>query len=82
MNGEVVIPIRYDDLNCVSNDLYIFKLGGNMGLLNKKGEQVVPNKYNRVVPINENLFRLENNERIDYYDVSKSGLITLQMEDE
>lgn len=82
MKGEVVIPIRYDDLNRVGNDLFIFKLGGNMGLLNKKGEQVVPNKYNRVVPISDNLFRLENNERIDYYDVSKSGLITLQMEDE
>jgi hypothetical protein len=80
--GEVVIPIRYDDINRFNNDLFIFKLAGNMGVLNESGEQVVPNKYNRVVPINKSLIRLENNERIDYYDVSNSRLITLQMEDE
>lgn len=80
--GEVVIPIRYDDINRFNDDLFIFKLGGNMGVLDESGEQVVPNNYNRVVPIDKSLIRLENNERIDYYDVSKSRLITLQMEDE
>jgi hypothetical protein len=53
-----------------------------MGVLNQSGEQVVQGDYNRVVPITDNLLRLENNEKIDYFDVSKSRLITLQVEDE
>lgn len=82
VDGEVVIPIRYDDLDRFNENHFIFKLGGNMGILNETGEQVVPNKYNRVVPLSNKLFRLENREKIDYFDVSKSRLITLQMEDE
>jgi len=80
--GELIIPIRYDDLNYFNYDLFIYKLSSNMGVLNRSGEQIVPNKYIRVVPINDNLLRLENNEKIDYYDISESRLITLQMEDE
>lgn len=80
--GEVVIPIRYDDLTRFNDEFFIFKLGGNMGVLDDSGSQVVPNKYSRVVPLNKNLIRLENNERIDYFNVSNSRIISLQMEDE
>jgi hypothetical protein len=80
--GDVIIPIRFDDLNRFNSNLSIYKLGGNMGIVNETGVEVVPNKYNRVVPLTENLLRLENSEKIDYFDVSKSRLITLQVEDE
>ena len=82
IKGEVVVPIRYDDLTRFNDKFLIFKLGGNMGILDYSGNQVVPNKYSRVVPINKNLIRLENNERIDYFNVSNSSIISLQMEDE
>jgi hypothetical protein len=82
MEGEVTIPICYDDLDRFNGDLVIYKIGANMGVLNQSGEQVVQGDYNRVVPITDNLLRLENNEKIDYFDVSKSRLITLQVEDE
>ncbi|MDX1651551.1 MAG: WG repeat-containing protein [Brumimicrobium sp.] len=82
VKGEQVIAPEYDELEWTVSDLILFKKGEETGILDKTGKRILAQTYKRIVPVSESLLRMEDDEKIDYYDVSKSRLITLQLEHE
>ena len=54
-NGNIVIPLKYDDAKDFSEGLASVKLNGKWGYIDKSGNEVIPLKYNEADNFSEGL---------------------------
>ena len=67
-NGEVVIPVEYDDAEDFSGGFARVRKDGKYGLIDTKGEIVVPLEYDCVGRFSEGLVMVEKDEEWGYLD--------------
>lgn len=73
--GKVIIPIQYDDIQRLKNHLFRVESAGKVGVLSVDGKIVVPLNYTKITKISPTIYRLINNQSINYYDISQHKLI-------
>lgn len=78
LEGNEVIPIEYDDLTWQEGDYYVYQQMGRVGLINTQGEDVLRKTFQRISKLRKGLLRLEDQEEIAYFDITKKELITLK----
>ena len=54
-NGNIVIPLKYDDAKDFSEGLASVKLNGKWGYIDKSGNEVIPLKYNEADDFSEGI---------------------------
>ena len=57
----------YDDINFFNNGFAIVRSGGNVGIIDKKGNKIIPTEYNWI-NIEKNYFATSKNDMITYFD--------------
>ncbi len=76
--GEEITAIEYEELNRIANGYFIYTAQRRQGLMNSIGNLVFDQTYQRITKMNEGLLRLEDQNSIAYFDITKSELITLK----
>ena len=67
-NENIIIPFKYDEISHQGSSLYMVRLGDNYGIINLKGEVMVP--------INYKYFKSEWGGG-EYYRIQKDGIISI-----
>ena len=71
LDKEVVVPIgEYDSIQIVRNDLLLAQKNGLSGLLNAKGEVVVPVRYSDVRWFTSSLIAVKSGNKWGFYNVN------------
>lgn len=78
LEGEEVTPLQFEDLSRINQGYFIFKSQGRFGLMDATGKQVLQHTYQRISEVRSDLLRLEDQNGIAYFDITKNELITLK----
>lgn len=71
-NGVEIIPPKYDRIEHFENGYAKVRITGFSGLSNLKGELIVQPDYEYISYAGQGLFRVEQGEKIGYFDLSGS----------
>ncbi|MBK7408059.1 MAG: WG repeat-containing protein [Saprospirales bacterium] len=69
-NGVEIIPPKYDRIEHFENGYAKVRIKGFSGLSNLKGELIVQPDYEYISYAGQGLFRVEQGEKIGYFDLS------------
>lgn len=69
VNGSIVIQPRYDMLTFMIDELATFTINEKLGLINLKGQIVVPAKFENIEENTNELFTVVENGHISLYDI-------------
>jgi outer membrane protein assembly factor BamD (BamD/ComL family) len=78
LKGEEIAPLEYEDLLRTEAGIFIFRKNGMFGLLDSKGKLMMEKTYQRIIERGDGLYRLENTDEIEYYDITKGEFISLK----
>ncbi|WP_107039806.1 WG repeat-containing protein [Brumimicrobium mesophilum] len=78
LENEEIIPIAFESIKRMSNDILLVKQAGFYGLLTISNETVVASNYDRIQELSPNLFQLIKGQNVTYYEVNNNRIISLQ----
>lgn len=76
LNGELVIPFEYDEIQNFQNNLAGVKKSNKWGFINKKGQLIIPLKYEEVASFHEGLAAVKLNNKWGYINTSGNSVIS------
>jgi hypothetical protein len=65
---------KYETVSHFSDDLYIVKLKGKMGVINETDKIVIPIEYDMIYPLHEGLARFKQNNRYGFMNIKGEKL--------
>lgn len=80
MNGEIVIPYSYEELQTSSENMVAFYEGGLWGFFNTKGEKIIPAEYEFVGSFSEGLALASKNQLFGYINTKGKVVIPFQFD--
>ncbi|MEM9824903.1 MAG: WG repeat-containing protein, partial [Bacteroidota bacterium] len=76
--GIEIIPPKYDKIERFQEGYAIVRIRRFSGLTNLKGEQIIQPEYEYISYAGNGLFRVEQGDKIGYFDASGSWVWNLQ----
>jgi hypothetical protein len=80
LQNTIKIPFEYDDIFYLGNDLIRVSKNEKTGIIDIKNKIILPLKYDYIQMQNDILF-VQNNNKIDLFDLNGKQLTTFQAED-
>ncbi len=78
LQNEVIVPIQYESIKRISEDVLLVKIENHFGLLTIKNETLIAPEYDRIQEISPSFYQLIKNQNITYFDAAKKRLISLK----
>ena len=76
-NGKAFIPVKYDSLGVLSENMIVAKCGNLYGYINSNGEECIPLKYSHADDFSEGLAAVKN-EKGKYMFIDASGVMVIK----
>ena len=73
--GKYIIEAYFEDLSWLNDDLLLVKTRGSYGIMNSKGDTIVPFKYTSIEPFSVELVQLVNKSGVYYFHLTDLKLI-------
>jgi hypothetical protein len=68
--GNIVIPPKYNWIDCFHSGLIIYKLYGKCGLIDSNGNEITPPKYDGLWELSNGFIRYKINKKYGFIDTN------------
>lgn len=76
INGDIIVPLKYDDIGDMSDDIIVVCSGGFYGCYNKHGNEIVPCIYSNISEFSNGVSIVTSLQKIGY--MNSSGRMFVQ----
>lgn len=79
LNFDLVLPLEYEDLSVIEEDLLLFKTNGKYGIMNKNLDTIIKPKYDEILNYSEGICKFTTNNRLGVVDRAGNELIQSEL---
>ncbi|HET6990360.1 MAG TPA: WG repeat-containing protein, partial [Bacteroidia bacterium] len=70
VRGKEIIKPQFQTINYLDNYIYVND-GNAWGLMDKKGNWILPCKYSKIEFVDSSMLRVEKNDKFGYYNIAR-----------